>query len=95
MDSQKALYRKMSTINELELFVEKLKPYTHYQLNVLAFNSFNVYSQNAEQQFKTSESGKFFFRKWIPVLTSTKLLICLFIFNFGAFSNIIVKTVIG
>ena len=59
VDSQKVLYKNMSTFNELELFMDKLKPYTRYQLNVAAFNRFNVYSQNTIQQFITSESGKF------------------------------------
>ena len=59
VDSQKVSYKNMSTINELELFMDRLKPYTRYQLNVSAFNRFNVYSQNAIQQFFTSESGKF------------------------------------
>ena len=57
--SKKDSYKNMSTINELELFMDKLKPYTRYQLNVAAFNRFNVYSQNTIQQFITSESGKF------------------------------------
>ena len=59
VESQIVLYRNMGTINELELFIDNLKPYTLYQLNVSAFNRFNVYSQNAIQQFITSESGKF------------------------------------
>ena len=59
VDSKKDSYKNMSTITELELFMDKLKPYTRYQLNVSAFNRFNVHSQNAIQQFITSESGKF------------------------------------
>ena len=57
VDSKKDSYKNMSTINEF--FMDKLKPYTRYQLNVSAFNRFNVYSQNAIQQFITIESGKF------------------------------------
>ena len=60
-DSQIVLHTNM--IDELQLFMDKLKPYTRYQLNVSAFNRFNVYSQNAVQQFITSESGKFFFQR--------------------------------
>ena len=60
-DSQIVLHTNM--IDELQLFMDKLKPYTRYQLNVSAFNRFNVYSQNSVQQFITSESGKFFFQR--------------------------------
>ena len=59
VDSPIVLHKNMGTVNGLELFMDKLKPYTRYQLNVSAFNRFNVYSQNAIQQFITSESGKF------------------------------------
>ena len=52
------LYKNRIRINDLELFVDELKPYTTYQLILSAFNRFGIYSSIARQEFITCESGK-------------------------------------
>ena len=50
-------YTNRSRINDIELFVDQLKPYTTYQLNVSGFNRFGIYSPISRREFITCESG--------------------------------------
>ena len=58
IDSQKVLYENTVDFHRRLFFVENLKPYFFYQLNVSAFNRFHIHSPNAKQQFVTSQAGK-------------------------------------
>ena len=58
VESQKVLYENTSGSDIRLLFVENLKPYIFYQLNVSAFNRFNIHSPNSKQHFVTSQAGK-------------------------------------
>ena len=58
IDSQKVLYESTVDFHRRLLFVENLKPYIFYQLNVSAFNRFHIHSHDAKQQFVTSQAGK-------------------------------------
>ena len=59
IDSQKVLYESTVDFHRRLLFVENLKPYIFYQLNVSAFNRFHTHSHDAKQHFVTSQAGKF------------------------------------
>ena len=59
VESQKVLYENTSSSDIRLILVENLKFYTFYRLSVSAFNRFNIHSPDAEQNFVTSEAGKF------------------------------------
>ena len=61
IDSQKVLYESTVDFHKRLLFVENLKPYFLYQLNVSAFNRFHIHSHDAKQNLVTSQAGKIFF----------------------------------